>query len=203
MQKLIEDSDVFARLMEEHGNKEEGPDHAGDKDGAVDDGKVNDKPDTALMQIEERMTGAVSWGTYGQYLKYAGGIVWAPILLTMLTLSQCAEGSVFSFNSSDLRDSPSRKLALLSFLDFGLRRVFPVSLETITSSCTSHLDSRRPSLVSQLACRYCKHFFQSLECGTDKSLQYRHATIQSNDVQSCVQSCLAFTGVIFRYDAYG
>ena len=104
LQKLIKDSDVFARLMEEHGNKEEGPDHAGDKDGAVDDGKAKVEPDAALMQIEERMTGAVSWATYGQYLKYAGGIVWAPIIITLLTLSQCAQGNAFFFNSSDLRD---------------------------------------------------------------------------------------------------
>ena len=51
---------------------------------------------SALMADEERERGAVSWAIYRDYLKYAGGVYWAPIVLLLLTLSQVAQGTVLS-----------------------------------------------------------------------------------------------------------
>ena len=50
----------------------------------------------ALMQTEERNTGAVKWTVYQKYLGFAGGVIWAPIIVLLLTLTQGAQG-VFLF----------------------------------------------------------------------------------------------------------
>ena len=91
---------LFARLMEEHGNLEtelEQDDQPRlkrkDKDGKVDnEAELSKKADTALMQLEERNTGAVTWSIYRKYLRYAGSVAWAPFILFLLTLSQVAQG---------------------------------------------------------------------------------------------------------------
>ena len=90
---------VFARLMEEHGNLEtelEQDDQPRrkrkDKDGKVDNEAELKKTDTALMQLEERNTGAVTWSTYHKYLRFAGTVTWAPIVIFLLALSQVAQG---------------------------------------------------------------------------------------------------------------
>ena len=44
------------------------------------------------MQAEERLTGSVLWSVYAEYLRYAGGLVWAPIIFLLLTLTQGASG---------------------------------------------------------------------------------------------------------------
>ncbi|KAJ7123626.1 multidrug resistance-associated ABC transporter [Mycena epipterygia] len=95
---LMKDGVVFCRLMQEYGNldhedrvavkSERGAIAAGDKD--VLDAK---KDQAALMQTEERQTGAVSWQTYGKYLKFAGGVIWAPVILGLLTFTQAAQVS--------------------------------------------------------------------------------------------------------------
>ncbi len=46
----------------------------------------------ALMRTEERNTGSVTWMTYRDYLRVAGGVTWAPILLLLLVLNQCSRG---------------------------------------------------------------------------------------------------------------
>ena len=51
-----------------------------------------DVTDAALMQVEERNTGAVTWNTYTRYLTYAGGVVWVPIILGLLLLDEAARG---------------------------------------------------------------------------------------------------------------
>ncbi|KAJ7607493.1 multidrug resistance-associated ABC transporter [Roridomyces roridus] len=94
-QTLMQESQTFARLMEEHGNiqQEEDP-AADDKMHTVADHKeAPKKPQAALMQKEERVTGAVSAETYAKYLQYAGGIVWAPVILLLLTMAQGAQVS--------------------------------------------------------------------------------------------------------------
>jgi ATP-binding cassette subfamily C (CFTR/MRP) protein 1 len=93
---------VFAHLIEEHGNLESEPDQGDQPPGArrrrMDnkDAKVDEagpkKADTALMQIEERNTGAITWDIYRNYLRLAGSIAWAPFLLVLLTLSEVAQG---------------------------------------------------------------------------------------------------------------
>ena len=93
---------VFARLMEEHGNLEseleqdDQPPDGISKPKDTRDTKFDEvgpkKADTALMQTEERNTGAVTWSTYYKYLRFAGSVAWAPFLLFLLTLSQVAQG---------------------------------------------------------------------------------------------------------------
>ena len=62
--------------------------------------KGNDRqhePDNAedvLMQLEERNVGAVSWDIYKKYLRYAGGLVWAPVIFILLVLVQGSQGWV-------------------------------------------------------------------------------------------------------------
>jgi len=95
----MKDSVVFSRLMDEYGNLEqqkqmeesreaqEGvPENShkhDDKKGAVD-----------LMQDEERNIGAVTWTIYTKYMRFAGGLFWAPLILLLLTLSQGAQGDL-------------------------------------------------------------------------------------------------------------
>ncbi|KAJ7607370.1 multidrug resistance-associated ABC transporter [Roridomyces roridus] len=104
---LMKDGVAFSRLMEEYGNREQ--DKVVDEKSAAAEGKKeSDVPDdkeaadpkkaqAALMQEEERATGAVSADVYGKYLKYAGGIVWAPIVILLLTLSQVANNLFLGF----------------------------------------------------------------------------------------------------------
>ncbi|KAJ7832830.1 multidrug resistance-associated ABC transporter [Mycena leptocephala] len=94
-QALMKDGVAFSRLMEEYGNLDQ-EDHTstvkGDKAVIVADDEEIDakKEQAALMQTEERTTGAVSFETYGKYLTFAGGLVWAPIIVLLLTLAQAA-----------------------------------------------------------------------------------------------------------------
>ncbi|KAF5354262.1 hypothetical protein D9756_007067 [Leucocoprinus leucothites] len=92
---LIKDSVVFARLMEEHGSKEQEEDvDDSDKKKPKKDGKDeggsggNAKKGADLMQVEERNVGAVTWDVYKRYLNFSGGIVWAPIAISLLFLTQ-------------------------------------------------------------------------------------------------------------------
>jgi ATP-binding cassette subfamily C (CFTR/MRP) protein 1 len=99
----MKDSVVFSRLMDEYGNLEqeedaENKDRKGEKDGASSDtSDVLDekKANAALMQTEERNTGSVSWETYRKYLGFAGGVMWAPAIVGLLTLTQGAEGQLY------------------------------------------------------------------------------------------------------------
>lgn len=100
-QDLMENSVVFSHLMEEYGNLEAEADSsksrskAGVKKAAGADGSTEGglkKDNAALMQTEERNTGAVTWTVYKKYLGFAGGIIWAPIIILLLTLTQAAQG---------------------------------------------------------------------------------------------------------------
>lgn len=101
LQSLMKDGAAFSRLMDEYGSLEreiQDPSKVrkGDADEKADDiGET--KANAALMQVEERATGSVEWSTYAQYLRFAGGIVWAPILLFFLTVMQSAQGNVRYF----------------------------------------------------------------------------------------------------------
>lgn len=96
---LIRDSVVFAKLIEEYGAIEEDDKIKTDMTPVLADSNADPhvKRDTvALMQVEERNTGAVTWTTYSRYLKYAGGLFWAPVILSLLILVQGAQGIVIS-----------------------------------------------------------------------------------------------------------
>jgi hypothetical protein len=83
--------------MYEYGNLEQETQGEGSKKSK---GEAAEKPDefndqttgAALMQVEERNTGAVTWGIYSKYLRFAGGRVWAPVIVFLLTLTQAAQG---------------------------------------------------------------------------------------------------------------
>ena len=95
----MKDSLVFSRLMEEYGSldqDDEAEKKASKKEGAADASEeINDKrADATLMQEEERNTGSVTWAVYAKYLHFAGGIIWAPIIVLLLTLSQGAQGKI-------------------------------------------------------------------------------------------------------------
>ncbi|KAJ8457503.1 hypothetical protein ONZ45_g18288 [Pleurotus djamor] len=97
-ESLMKDGSAFSRIIEEFGSLEQANE---EEEGATRqrkqaaDGKISgtagvkDK-NAALMQTEERNTGAVTWETYSKYLRFGGGIFWAPVLLGLLTLNQCA-----------------------------------------------------------------------------------------------------------------
>ena len=101
---MLENSVVFARLMEEHG-KLQSEQEQGDQllDGSksqrknhknpkLDDEAVPKKADPALMQLEERNTGSVTWSTYRKCLRFARSVAWAPLLFLLLTFSLVAQG---------------------------------------------------------------------------------------------------------------
>ena len=119
-QDLMANSVVFAHLMEEHGNLESEQDEDDQPPGtrrkrmdnkdAKSDEAGPKKAETGLMQIEERVTGAITWSVYHKYLRFAGSVAWAPFLLILLTMSQAAQGmsmhillktGVFSFSHVD------------------------------------------------------------------------------------------------------
>lgn len=100
-QNLRDNGAMFSRLITEYGSQSNSstgdiqeerlhPDSLGKADTPVDLGEK--KAQAALMQAEERATGAVSSATYLKYLKYAGGLMWAPVLVGLLIITQGATG---------------------------------------------------------------------------------------------------------------
>ncbi|KAG6856152.1 hypothetical protein H0H87_007058 [Tephrocybe sp. NHM501043] len=92
---LINNSVLFSRLMDEYGNLDPESEGGDDKkagragaEGLLDEADRIGKKTGALMQAEERNTGSVTWDVYRSYLRFAGGIIWAPIIIFLLTLSQ-------------------------------------------------------------------------------------------------------------------
>ena len=63
-----------------------------DESAALGGHKESDDGRSGLMQQEERLTGAVSWRTYGAYFRYAGGLSWAPLIIVLTGLMQGAQG---------------------------------------------------------------------------------------------------------------
>lgn len=88
---------VFARLIEEYGNpdsRKQATDATNLPNRGQNEGQKarNTAIEDALMQAEERNTGAVSWDVWRKYLKSAGGFFWVPIILGLLLLSQANNG---------------------------------------------------------------------------------------------------------------
>lgn len=55
--------------------------------------------EAALMQAEERNTGAVTWDVYKKYLRFCGGLVWAPIIVCFLLLNETSQGKFLYMKS--------------------------------------------------------------------------------------------------------
>jgi len=95
----MSDGLAFSHLMDEYGNAESREKHTQKEriPGLAKTGNepLQYEPDSAedvLMQLEERNVGAVSWEVYKKYLRYAGGLAWAPLLLILLSLAQGNQG---------------------------------------------------------------------------------------------------------------
>jgi len=99
--ELLAQGGEFAKLIDEFGTEErkmtqveraaegEAANEKGDKKpaGPAADGSNA----TKLVEGDERETGAVSWHAYVFYLRAAGGLRYAPILLALLGLAQLAQ----------------------------------------------------------------------------------------------------------------
>ncbi len=86
---------IFSRIMEEHGSLEH--EEKAETDESTKEVSADVKVESlekkgTLMQEEERVTGSVAWATYRDYMRFAGGLVWFPIFVTLLTLNQVAAG---------------------------------------------------------------------------------------------------------------
>ncbi|KLO13407.1 multidrug resistance-associated ABC transporter [Schizopora paradoxa] len=110
-QTLMKDGKAFSQLIEEYGAEEEeekedemqlekekspkGKSSASSSTEDVDKGvkaaaRVAAKP---LMSEEERNRGAVPMSVYAKYLRHAGGVIWAPVIVGILALMQGASVS--------------------------------------------------------------------------------------------------------------
>ncbi|KAG7095244.1 hypothetical protein E1B28_006018 [Marasmius oreades] len=91
-ESLRKESVLFSHLMEEYGNLEEQEIKQSDKR-ENQEPKIRSLPNATkqLMQDEERNTGAVSAATYKRYLRFAGGFVWAPTIILLISLAQGAQ----------------------------------------------------------------------------------------------------------------
>ncbi|KAJ3514014.1 hypothetical protein NMY22_g14878 [Coprinellus aureogranulatus] len=118
---LMGNSAIFSKLVEEYGNADSDnvslaaaeaqppgspktprkksmskSQAQSDKDSEETDlkkGQGGGEKNGALMQEEERETGAVSWKIYKAYMRFAGGLYWGPWILLLLVLTQGAAGS--------------------------------------------------------------------------------------------------------------
>ncbi|KAJ3517101.1 hypothetical protein NLJ89_g715 [Agrocybe chaxingu] len=90
---LTANSPVFSRLIEDYGKTDTSSRSSTTTGGQVGQGKTGDASDVddTLMQLEERLTGAVSWKVYTNYLRKAGGLAWAPIILSLLIINEAAQ----------------------------------------------------------------------------------------------------------------
>ena len=94
----MNDSAVFSRLIEEHGNTHIKNQNAptGKETTSLGGWKASTDPvEDVLMQEEERNTGAVGWDIYMKYLKNAGGIIWAPVIGALLLIVEGNNGGIF------------------------------------------------------------------------------------------------------------
>lgn len=98
-QDLITNSPDFTQLIEQYGRSESSvedtprilQDKGNDALVAKTQAPLSESPQ---MQLEDRQTGAVSWSIYGQYLRYGGGLFWAPVFAIVILTAQAAEGKI-------------------------------------------------------------------------------------------------------------
>jgi ATP-binding cassette, subfamily C (CFTR/MRP), member 1 len=99
-QSLMQSGTLFPRLIDEYGSKEDSTRRVRTSTGADGANTLTQlqmadqkKLATALMQAEERNTGAVTWDVYGRYLKYAGSALWAVIVFGLLLTNEGSRGT--------------------------------------------------------------------------------------------------------------
>jgi ATP-binding cassette subfamily C (CFTR/MRP) protein 1 len=119
----MKNSVIFSRLMDEYGNLEQENKTVKSKAAKGDTAESSNingkKAGDDLMQVEERNTGAVAWIIYSKYLRFAGGLFWAPAIIILLILLQGAQGdlSLHVAHSSILTSSCSCKYFVPRILD--------------------------------------------------------------------------------------
>jgi ABC-type multidrug transport system ATPase subunit len=91
--ELMANDGAFSKFVSEFGSKE---DSTKKEEKAVEGAEIEDKKiqkgsaGKAMMQEEERNTGAIKWDVYQEYLKAAHGPVLLPLLLLSVILIQCS-----------------------------------------------------------------------------------------------------------------
>jgi len=91
----MSNSVIFRRLVDEYGSLEANQGSSRGQPAAkqhAGPASTSNKADDVLMQLEERQTGAVTWGVYKNYLRNAGGLFWAPIIVALLLLQEAGNG---------------------------------------------------------------------------------------------------------------
>lgn len=118
---MLKNGKVFSRLIEDYGTEDAGLNVKSVVTVAetqAEEGNADKEVIAALMQAEERKTGAVTWSVYTQYLRYAGGLYWAPVIVLFLALTQGAQGKRLEFRSVFVQLSYSQLLLQYSW-DYG------------------------------------------------------------------------------------
>ena len=154
----MENGEAFSRLMEEYGSLERQDEvdvtiatkKAEDANEPVES-TPSDRPFTqatqALMQEEERYTGAVSWSVYMRYFNYAGGFLVFPLVLLWITLVQGAQGVCSIYIKCKLLDIERvEQLGIPFSWDFGRRCLYLGSPKQTISERMPRLALRALSL---------------------------------------------------------
>ena len=93
---LMNNDEGFQRLMASTAQEEKGEEEAKVNDDEIEDEKKdakkrkNQKRGAALMQAEDRAVKSVSWGVYLAYIRASGSILFGPMVILLLILSQGA-----------------------------------------------------------------------------------------------------------------
>ncbi|KAG9092782.1 hypothetical protein FRC06_011800 [Ceratobasidium sp. 370] len=96
--ELMAKNGAFARFQRQFGAREEA-EEGREEEGAIESAKAGEEkkeekrgtgPAKALMQVEERNTGAISGAAYADYFKAANGKILVPLLLLSILLAQGA-----------------------------------------------------------------------------------------------------------------
>lgn len=90
--ELMDSGKEFAQFYHEFvtQDQEEEKEGEGKPDAPQETGDRNAIAGKALMQAEERNTGAISWSVYNQYIKAGSGQLMVPLLFLAMVMNQAA-----------------------------------------------------------------------------------------------------------------
>ncbi|KAJ2926057.1 hypothetical protein H1R20_g11027, partial [Candolleomyces eurysporus] len=129
-QELRSGGATFSRIIEEYGRVEGGHGVAETADPRRQATTTNEAVDSqlkeakdVLMQLEERNTGAVEWGTYKRYAAFAGGLSMIPLIIVLLLAGQAVSvgnNLWLGFWTADSVDNFSTGQYMAVYAGFGL-----------------------------------------------------------------------------------